>query len=503
MSFKELRAKLEPVGEWRSESVLETLQRIRWERGWQGSGPFCQVALQHTLNRATLRDCFMAIDQANPPKTLREAFARLGFPLGGGLTTLPAGPLSLCDAVRRVASRDVVTLRFLSYNTYLLQGLQIPLGRWIDDAVGWDALDWFGIPFGGALLVLLGIQSIPGLVVAEILKLAGVTPSSAVRTVLGIDLNGIKIKPKRALKERASEMGPVFSNFDVCCLCEVWTGESRDRIVAGLGPGWQARSGPDDSGSWIFAGSGLLFLAKNHPIIRTESRIYDNRGDRKRDSDAWSNKGIMMNELNLGFASIEFFQTHLFYGGGIGIVPGVDDPSPAEKMDVWRAELNELTDFYREHHRPENISIITGDFNMSGASLREYVEIRHVMDGLGMRDAWAWDIYGNEPSEGLTCRFTDGDQGNWVTNFDAQCEYRPGPASPEYCNDRGLTHHFPREGIGRYDFVFLKLPEPAQRGRVEISRSFRRPFKRATVTDSEEFLSDHLGLDLNLFVSRT
>lgn len=499
------------------KSMLELMRHFRWERGWQGSGAFCQLALQHSLGRQTLRECFLAIDEHNPPTSLREAFGRLGFPLGGGVTALPPGQFSLRDAGRRVLAPTGVPIRFLSYNTYLLRGLEIPFGRWLDDALGWDALDLFDIPLGGGLLAALGLTSLPGLAIVEILDLAGFTPSSVIQKITGIDLN-IHLGEKPAIEARGFEMGPALSPFDICCLCEVWTDDSRDRIVSRLTGGqWQAISGPDDSGSFILTGAGLLFLAKNHNVVRTERMVYDNRGDRKHDSDAWSNKGAMLNEVDLGFANVEFYQTHLFYGDGIAdnfpiSIPGIRNSTDGERMDVWRAELNELADFYRRHHNPANIAIITGDFNMSGSSLREYVEVRHVMDSLGMRDLWAWDVYSNEPSEGLTCRFTDGDIGNWVRNFDAQCAYVPPTPVPVAkqgdqvigtCDDHPLMHKEVRKGVGRYDFLFLQMPVSGQRGRVEVSRSFRRPFRRVHDNDGERYLSDHMGMDVTLFISPT
>ena len=50
MTLRDLRAKLEPVDEWRPESMIELMRRIRWPSAWEGSGPFCQRALQRTLN---------------------------------------------------------------------------------------------------------------------------------------------------------------------------------------------------------------------------------------------------------------------------------------------------------------------------------------------------------------------------------------------------------------------------------------------------------------------
>ena len=48
-------------------------------------------------------------------------------------------------------------------------------------------------------------------------------------------------------------------------------------------------------------------------------------------------------------------------------------------MQVWRDELGELAAFYRQHHRPENVAILTGDFNMSGtdskAGGRDYLQL--------------------------------------------------------------------------------------------------------------------------------
>jgi hypothetical protein len=499
MTFRDLRARLEPVAGLRPESMVALMRRLRWPSAWEGSGPFCLRALQRSLDRTSLRDCCRAIDAANPPTSLRGAFGRMGFPLGGGVTTRPPGDLSLHSAARRVLAPDVVSLRFLSYNTYLLPGPQIPFGDWIDDAVGWDALRWFGIPFGSELLVLLGIVSIPTLAVAAILKLAGVTPSSVIRTFTLIDLNAIRFGAKPALNERALEMGPVFGAYDICCLCEVFVDDTRARIVAGLGGGnWQSAAGPDASGAWIALESGLFFLARNRNITRTERMVYENRGERIRDADAWSNKGAMLNEIDLGFGKIEFFQTHFFYGGGL---PLVDDPTPQERMAVWRDELRQLAEFYRDHHRAGNVAVITGDFNLSGANLQEYVEVRRVMDSLGLRDLWAWDVYGNEPSEGITSRFTDGDEAGWVRDFDGQCFYTPSRADPQSCDDHAAMPAAPRAGVGRYDFVFMQMPAPDQTVRVEVSRSVRRPFKRAQPTEGEAFLSDHMGMDLTLFVS--
>jgi endonuclease/exonuclease/phosphatase family protein len=502
----ELAASADPVPSARPRTLRQLAYRIRWERGRQGTGPLGLRALLRTMGAASLRGACTAIDAANPPTGLAAAYTRIGYPIGGGTTALPPGPVSLAAINRRLGSRETVTLNCLSYNTYLLQGLQVPIGRWIDDAVGWDALSWFGVPAGGALLVLLGVSSIPGVAIFTILELAGFTPSTVIKQVTGIDLDGIRISPKPALEARASELGTAIAGYDLCCLCEVWTEDSQRRLLetlAGAGStGWSHEAGPDGSGDWTLAGSGLYFLVRNHPIVATERHVFSERGSRLHDSDAWSKKGIMLNVIDLGFGRLELFQTHLYYGGGI---PVLSEPTDADRLTVWRSELGELAAFIRDHHAPQNVAVLTGDFNMSGADMRIYPEIRKAVDPLGLHDAWAWEVFGHDPSQGLTCRFTDGDESAWNRTFDTVCAYRNqnGLSDPwrEYCGD-DVIHPVPPRGVGRYDYVFVERPTAAHSYTLDLSRPLRRPFPRQATTESEGYLSDHLGVDLTFYCTR-
>lgn len=488
---------------------------LRWEQGWQGAGPLSARSLQYTVGGQPLSETFRLIDGQNPPKSVRQAYARLGFPLGGGVTRLPNEPVSVGQMAKRIQSSKTVQLRFLSYNTYLLQGLQPPFGQWIDEAVGWDALEWFDIPFGGALLVKLGLTSLPNIAVAEILKLAGFTPSKVIKTLAGIDLNGFRVKSKPALEARALELPGVLSAYDLCCLCEVMTQESRNSIFHGLetqGGNWAQEAGPDESGAWTLAGSGLYFLAKNRRIVKSERLVYSQRGEKRRDTDAWANKGAMLNVIDLGFGKLEVYQTHFYYGGDLPEVriPGVDvpilyEPTLDERRHVRREELRELADFYQRHHQPENVAVITGDFNMNGANVLDYADIRRTMDSLNMRDLWTWDVYRHPPNKGYTCRFTDGDSERWERDFSRIS--RLIPEEPDgrnplayYCDDLA-SQAAPRAGVGRYDYVFVENPTPAHQYTLEVSRPVRRPFPRSRPSDNESYLSDHLGLDIVLYLS--
>lgn len=525
--LKEIVAALDPITDWQPKGMRELAKRVRWEQGWQGAGPLSYRSLKRTVGGDSLRQTLRAIDSNNPPRSLRQAYERLGFPVGGGVTRLPDGPISLRKIARRIKASDTVPLRFLSYNTYLLPGFQIPLGRWVDDTVGWDALSWFGIPFGGALLVTLGLASIPGVALATILEAAGFTPSKVIKAVTGIDLNSIaSFGAKPALEERSQLLGPTLGVYDVCCLCEVFTQDSRQEIIARLeqtsgGAPFAFTVGPDESGAWTLLGSGLLFLARrNRPIVKTEQIIFANRGSRLKDADAWANKGVLLNVIDLGFGQLEVFQTHFYYGYGIKDnvpipLPGVSDPTDEERMNVWRAELAELANFYREHHQRQNVALITGDFNMSGANVREYAEMRHVMDSLNMRDLWAWDVYDHNPSEGHTCRYTDGPESGWHREFSGDldgavwggvCKPLEQPARldqwRQYCDDRVFHGAPPPRSVGRYDYIFVENPTTSHRYHLEASRILRRPFPLGDrVIDEERYFSDHLALEMTLYCS--
>lgn len=496
-----------PIGDVRAR---EFVRRIRWLDGRQGVGPLSARSLLNSTGASSLRAALRAVDPAVSQASVPEAYARLGYPLGGGVTKLPRRALSLRDATSRVNGPGTVPVRLLSYNTYLLPGIQLPIDRWIDDAIGWDALAWFDIPFGGALLTLLGVQSVPGLAIGAILEFAGWKPSAVIRKVTRLDLGGLRIKPKPALDARTEELGPALVEYDVCCLCEVWTGEAAEHILRGIraarGEEWQGVAGPGAEGPLIVHGSGLYFLTRRFPVVRTEQLVFEHRGDRRHDADAWANKGVLLSAIDTGVGELELFQTHLYYGGGFADAPGmltvplgIRSPTDGERIAVWRAQLDELARFYRAHHRPSNVAIVTGDFNLNGADIRQYALLRRVMDALNLRDLWAWDVFRHPAAAGYTCRYTDGEP--MERDFSAACG-RAGQAAGAgtFCDDDHTTSG-PRGGVGRFDFLFVENPTPDHRYHAELARPRRRPFRRARESDSEAFLSDHLGLDTTLYVS--
>jgi hypothetical protein len=286
--LQEILVALEPIADARPKGLRELARRLRWVEGWQGAGPLSYRSLKCTVGGNSLGESLRAVDAKNPPTSLQEAYEKLGFPIGNGVTRLPNSPVYLRKIARRIKAPDVVPIKFLSYNTYLLPGVQIPFGRWLDDTVGWDALSWFGIQGGGALLVALGIASIPGVALFTIFELAGLTPSKVIKTILNIDLNSLSFEPKPALQERSERLGPALGVYDICCLCEVYTEQTRQEILNRIeqtsnGNSFAFTMGPDENSAWTFLGSGLLFLARQKQrIAKTERLIFSNRGSRKK-----------------------------------------------------------------------------------------------------------------------------------------------------------------------------------------------------------------------------
>lgn len=504
LSLRRLAEALEPGSVNHTIRLRPLLARIRWESEWQGTGP---SSLRMLTRGRTLRDTLDAILPPGAPRSFLEAQTLTGMPASGQSTQLPA-QLSLRSAAERVAGPQTAQIRLLAYNTYLLPGLVLPVGRWLDEALGWDALSCFGIPLGGAILASFGLTTPAGMAIVAALDLAGITPSAVIKKMTGIDLRDIRVQAKPALDARASELPEVLCHYDICCLCEVFTADTKRRIIDGLnskGQGhWRAKAGPNEDASWTLAGSGLYFAARDRPIAQTECTVFGNLGEKLRDSDAWSRKGAMLNTIDLGFGKLELFQTHLFFGGGL---PTAADPLPEQRRQVQRAELDELARFYEKHHDPANVAIVVGDFNLDGTDPVSYSLIHRLMNRLRLHDLWAWDVYGHRPYTGLTNRFTDGPEERWQRTFEEQCSprsdsgnFQPNAADPTavHCED-GPAVARPYEGVGRFDYILVERPNPAHRYTLETSRPLRRPFRRRKPSEGESFLSDHMGLDLTLY----
>jgi endonuclease/exonuclease/phosphatase family metal-dependent hydrolase len=409
------------------------------------------------------------------PKSFREIAVemdRLANPGGGfRLSALvdqhrwpadtPRSRRSLREVVLRHTDSD--TIRFLSYNTFLTQA---------------------------------------------VIKMPGFIPD-------------IRIKAKPALHQRAHEIGRrVRLDYDFVSLYEVMQTEQRDEILSN----WDPAPLPEN----FYGGSlsSLFTISPKFRIGRREQQTYHSKGkftgvkivpvvgptvDVSLDSDFYAEKGVMLTEILTPHGTIEVYSTHLFFGGGLDdaallvnvLTPlnkHISESTPGERFNTQLAELAQLGDFYAVQHRPENVALICGDFNIDGADPVKFASMKRLIGGLGFKDAWAEGPFRNDLTGGYTTRNDDGN-GPTQLDFEAICPVLPG--NDDYCDDASRpATQLEFDGIGRYDYIFVQDPQPSHTANLDLTRIRRRQFRHHSDTGDQEFLSDHLGLETTLIVSR-
>ncbi|MDH4369642.1 MAG: hypothetical protein OEV99_07320 [Nitrospira sp.] len=329
----------------------------------------------------------------------------------------------------------------------------------------------------------------------------------------------VRLTAKPALHARAREIGQrVVSEYDFASLYEVMQGKQRNEILAAWGP-----SPPDN-----FFGeplSGLFTVSQKFKIGRREIYTFRKKGKEvtidallkdvviSLDSDFYADKGVMFTEIVTPFGIVEVYSTHLMFGGGLPkaaqdaintLVPfgdHISPSSPSERFSIQMIQLDELIEFYKQHHRQENVAIICGDFNIDGANVDHFLQLKNRLAAIRMKDAWADGPFINNLAGGQTARNDDDDTKPQEVNFDNVCtELTNGK---DYCNDaQSPKHPLPPECVGRFDYIFVEDPHPLHRCDLDLSRVRRRQFRRSQPSESQSFLSDHLGLETQLFVSK-
>lgn len=281
--------------------------------------------------------------------------------------------------------------------------------------------------------------------------------------------------------------------------------------------------------------SGLQTFTANLPITRTLCEPFHiDRGHPLRDPDFWANKGVLLTEIDLGPGKIELFSTHLFSGQVIGqalyiamqrlkkhlaILPTtrlpttrsarriqsllaplfskltrqsrrlhfLDLPAP-RRLEIQRAQLQQLVTFIVRHHHPENVILLAGDFNLNAHVPAERELLARELDklkqhGITLQNAIPAFHAGNRP---LTTIIRD------EYLFHEPCpepQFSPGPW---------------------LDYVFLERATPQHACTLEILHNALRPLPRdaahrlsAPSPPSENagimhYLSDHIALELTL-----
>ncbi len=289
--------------------------------------------------------------------------------------------------------------------------------------------------------------------------------------------------------------------------------QQRNEILAAWRP-----SPPDN----FFGGtlSSLFTISQKFAIGRRAHHTYEIKGKAygwaglrvSLDSDFYANKGVMLTEIVTPFGTVEVFSTHLMFGGGFGktiedvintVIIGDDlsPSSPSERFSIQMSQVDELIQFYKRQHHLENVAIICGDFNIDGSHVDHFGQLKNRLAAIRMKDVWADGPFSNNLAGGQTARNDDDDTKTKEGNFDNVCtELANGR---DYCDDtRNPKHPPPPECVGRFDYIFVEDPHPAHKCNLDLSRVRRRQFRRNRDTEGQFFLSDHLGLETQLFVSK-
>jgi len=317
----------------------------------------------------------------------------------------------------------------------------------------------------------------------------------------GMPLPAVGEMAAPAVADRAVAIGEALAGaYEVCALTEVFDPIERRWVLGGWGdrPGVTARAGPERTfppgGPAAFASSGLFTVADGVPVTRTEHLRYQTRGDRLHDADAWSNKGVLLVEvdpLGGGAGKVEIFSTHLLFG--TGLLPGRHAADPDRRHQLRMRQVDELVAFVGRAHRPENLAVVVGDFNVPAHDItqglrpdRWHNDLTSRMDRLGLLDAWGELGVGPGPTYG---RAEDA--------FDEEDPDCPG----RLMDDPDPPGAMPERD--RIDYIWVQSPAPEHRLDVSFGRPRRRAFPRpAGAPDHARLprLSDHLAVELELTV---
>jgi endonuclease/exonuclease/phosphatase family metal-dependent hydrolase len=293
-----------------------------------------------------------------------------------------------------------------------------------------------------------------------------------------------------AYRERAREIGmTVAGHYDVVALMEVFDENEQAAVL----DGWAARRADHVLGpgpSVLRKSSGLMTVVDGPTLIRAARHRFTQRGSFLYDAEVLANKGVLLAELDVGGpANLELYSTHMVAGNDFRCrTGGAHPPNPFRLRQV-----EELLEFVSRVHRPQNVALVVGDFNVdataeSGPAADEHQAVRAALLGDDFDDVW--EAHGS--GAGYTV-----------------CEV--GTASQICLPDRDDARYCAEPVVGdlgvrpkRIDHAWLQRPNADHKIGVAVTAIRRRSFPRADGAPGHElmpFLSDHLALDLELALS--
>ena len=457
--------------------------------------------------------------------TLPELFARLGISLAELIAKLGLSAVQLLlemFGAHWLADYLGVAGKIMGYIDDCLNaetfGIWGKVTSWADVTIGM-VLDAAGVSDAVALLEQLGVTPLKvlehiGLDPWEALLQMGYGMAVIIANILGKEIGDpFHIGAADEVPQRGVEIGqalgqkldisggrggfvyPILLPYGIMALCEVWTGDLRDRIVAALGASgsqYTFTQGPDISGKSL-SGSGLFQIVNNYPVLDGAQTVFSARGDQFADADYWANKGAMLTRIDVGLGIIDLFSTHLYWGGGLIDAWGLSDE---ERANLRRAQIDELAGFISQYHPADspNIAILIGDFNIAGdfasQDITEYSGLRDRLEAIGLRDEWAVQRGGGRFGAAVDpAGYTDSAR-------DEICKV-PATADQSFCDDP-LDPATVAGVKRRFDYFWVERPRAEHAFNLDVTRVRRRPFRRP---DGQNYMSDHLGIDATLIFS--
>lgn len=216
--------------------------------------------------------------------------------------------------------------------------------------------------------------------------------------LLQVRLGPLFLHHKPLVEVRAREIGAALAaaDFDVVALAEVF--DRPEQAV--IGEGWSHVAAGPAAARWPVPtkSSGLMTLSRR-PIRASRTWRYGVRGTRRRDSDAWAAKGVLMVEVATDDpdVNLEVYSTHMFYGGDLLGPPRSPD-------GVRDAQVGELLAAVERWHTPGNAALVVGDFNIVAAG-PQGERLGERMAAAGFADVWV--AHGD--GTGCTCDLLEPD----------------------------------------------------------------------------------------------
>lgn len=268
-----------------------------------------------------------------------------------------------------------------------------------------------------------------------------------------------------------------------------------------------------------------------------------NRGHPLRDPDFWANKGILLTEIDLGPGKIELYSTHLFSGQVFGeamiitlrrlqklqlsgVLPfpipfkrplqallrssfakklsehfekyqQFFDLRPPQRLQIQRGQLQQLVDFIVQHHHPENVVILTGDFNLDANDPLSLALLSQAIDKLKEHGIRLQDTRHEFQRKTHTHTTMIPNELLFHTYQPEQLEQAAHAAAIQSATSPGDVPH--QQWL---DYIFVQKEEAQHSCSINVIDQALRPFARpSTRHQTMHFLSDHIGLEISLRAS--